>query len=188
MSTIVIWCRKFLTTALIAAFGLGVVPLSNVHALAAADPGNPPNADQTVDRLARAWAREQAIYNRLGTFLGNADGRLANAQDLIHKAGANGRDISEIQAALDAFSEAIRQVQPIYDSAGTIVTAHQGFDENGKVVDQTQALQTVKDLGGDLRGIRQPLVGSGKAFREALRAFRKANRPASTASPDQNSG
>ena len=188
MSTIVIWCKKILITVLVVAFGLGPVPVASVYALGVADPGNPPAANQAGDRLPKIWARERAVYNRLGKFLKNADGRLTRAQELIDKASANGRDVSAIQAALDAFTEAVRKVRPTYDAAGGIVSAHQGFDANGNVIDQTRALQTVKDLGEDLKQIRQPLIESGKALREAVKAFRQANRPGPTQVPYQNSG
>jgi uncharacterized protein YoxC len=182
MSTIVMWLNKTLQVVLVAALGLAALPVANAYALGQADPVTPPAPGQiSNDRLEQIWAKEQSAYDRLGTFFDRIDGRLAKAQELIDRAKANGKDVSALQAALDAFADAVKQAHPIYESAKGIISSHQGFDQNGKVTDREQAIQTVKDLGGKLREIRQLLRDSGRALREAIRAFREANR--STATP-----
>jgi hypothetical protein len=187
MSTIVMWSRRVLLAALIAALSLAAAPQLNGYALEAIDPVTPPTGQVSTDRLEQVWAREQAACDRLGTFLDRVDGRISKAQELIEKARTNGRDVSAVQAALDAFAEAVKQAHPLYEGLKGILSSHQGFDANGKVVDQEKALQTVKDTGSKLREIRRLLVGPGKALREAVRAFREANRPAGMATPAPNS-
>jgi hypothetical protein len=189
MSMIVIWLKKVFLVAAAAALGLGSLPMANVFALEPSDLVRPtPPAQQPANRLERVWSREQTVYNRLGTFFNNSDQLLSKAQGLIDEANANGKDTYGLQAALNTFSNAIKQAEPIYQEASGIVSSHQGFDEYGKVIDQAQALATAKDLGSKLREIRQILMNPRKALREAVKAFREANRPAATPAPPQSSG
>jgi hypothetical protein len=177
------WLKKISVLAWIAALGLSLVPMAGVYALGQADPPTPAAGQISTDRLEQIWAKEQAAYNRLGTFLDRLDGRISKAQELIDKAKANGKDVSAIQAALDAFADAAKQAHPLYEGLKGIISSHQGFDANGKVTDQEKARETVKDLGGKLKEIRHLLVEPARALREAIKAFRQANRPAGTPTP-----
>jgi uncharacterized protein YukE len=189
MSMIVIRFKQVLLACAVVALGLGAVPIANVFALGPAAPVTPtPPIQQSTSRLGRVWSREQAIYTRLGTFFNNSDQILSKAQDLINKAKANGKDTSALQSALDTFSQAVKQAEPVYQSAGGILSSHQGFDANGNVIDRTQAIATVKDFASQLKNIRQLLRDPRKALREAIKAFRAANRPAITPAPTQTSG
>ncbi len=189
MSMIVIRFKRILLASAVVALGLGAVPIANVFALGPSAPVTPmPPAQQSTSRLERIWSRQQAIYSRLGAFFNNSDQILSKAQDLINKAKANGKDTSALQPAFDTFSQAVKQAEPIYQSAGEILSSHQGFDANGNVVDQTQAIATVKDFASQLKNIRQLLQDPRKALREAIREFRAANRPTITPAPTQTSG
>jgi hypothetical protein len=97
------------------------------------------------------------------------------AQMLIDRAQANGKDVSALQAALDAFEAALKEAQPIYESAKGIVNSHQGFDGNGKVTDAVKAQATVNAMRGKFKEIKDAMNGTGKALRDAIRAFRAAN-------------
>lgn len=186
MSTIVMWFKRTWLIGTIVSLGLVSLPMANAYALGLPDPVTPPAPTGiSTDRLEQVWAREQTIYNRLGIFFDNVDQRISKGQELIDKAKANGKDVSALQAALDAFSDAVKQARPIYQSANGIVSSHQGFDANGMVTDQEKAVQTVKDLGGKFKEIRQILLDPGKALRQAIKAFREANRPSATPVPAQ---
>ena len=189
MSMIVIWFKKTFLIAMAATLGFGTLPTANVFALEASALITPtPSAQPPADRLERIWAREQTIYTKLGTFLNNSDQLITKAQGLINKAKANGKNTSALQAALDAFTGAVKQAKPIYQSADEIVSSHQGYDENGKLIDEVQGLATIKDLGSKFKEIRQLLLDPRKALRDAFKAFRKVNRPSATPTPTQNGG
>jgi len=184
MSPIVMWLKKVFLIAMVAALGLAALPAVNVYALGQTDPSTPTAPGQiSTDRLEQIWSREQAAYGRWGKFFDNVDARISKAQELIDKAKANGKDVSALQAALNAFSDAVKQAKPIYESGKGAIASHQGFDSNGKVTDQTKAIDTVRDLGGKLKEIRQTIFPAAKALREAVRAFREANHPAATPAP-----
>ena len=187
MSMIVVCLKKTWLILVIAALGFMFTPPASAQALAPSTPITPPIPTQTGgDRLERVWVREQAIYNKIGTFLKNIDGRIAHIQELINIAKAKGKDTSTLQTALDNFSKAVNQAKPIYQSTIGIVSAHQGFDENGNVTDRVQALTTVKDLGDKFLEIRQLILEPGKALRDAIKVFRSANTPSATPVPSQS--
>jgi hypothetical protein len=188
MSTIAVWLSKAWLAVAVAAVGvfLPFPAQGSMHGTTEIALDSTPAPSN--ERLQNAWQREQTIYARLGRFFDQADGRLAKAQELIDKAKGNGKDVSALQAALDAFSAAVKDARPIYEGGKGIVAAHKGFDSSGNVVDAGQALQTVLDMRTKLKDVRDMLVGPGKALRDAVRAFRQANHPSATPSPTASAG
>ena len=171
--------KKTILLALVAALGLASLPVINVFAAGRSDPATPPTL-LTNDRLELAWARQLRIYNRMG----HIDQLLEKAQKLIDRAKANGKDVSAVQAAFDAFETQWKAAKPTYESIKGIVNSHQGFDTNGQVTDTEKAKATVMEMRAKFKEIRDALNGTGKALHEAIRAFREANpRPQPTVTP-----
>ena len=171
---------KTVLIALTAALALAGIPLVSVSAAGANDPSVPPQGELTNERLERIWARQLRAYEKMG----RTKEFVERAQRLIDRASQNGKDISAIQAALDAFEDAVKDAKPVYESARGIINSHQGFDANGKVTDPEKAKETVKQMGDKLKEIRDAMGGTGKALHDALRAFREANpRPEKTPTP-----
>jgi predicted transcriptional regulator len=147
------------------------------------DPTVPPAGETqqpSNERLERAWARLQHVYERQGRILDHADAMVERIQGLIDRMNENGKDTAALQAALDTYAEALKDAHPVYESAKGILNSHQGFDADGKVTDREKAIETLKDLRDKLQEIRQIVGEPGKALREAVKAFREANRPADT--------
>jgi len=167
--------KKTVLLALVAALAtLGVSTLS-FGSVSAAGPGQISN-----ERLEKVWARQLRIY----ALMGHTDKFVEKAQQMIERASENGKDVSELQAALDAFETALKDAQPVYESAKGIVNSHQGFDDNGKVTDAEKAKETVRVMGEKMKEIKAAMDGTGKSLREALKAFRQANpRPERTPIP-----
>ena len=123
--------KKTVLLALVAALatlGVASLPFVSVAAQGAYDP--PPSATQgqiSNERLERVWARQLKLYERMG----KTDELVEKVQSLIDRASANGKDVSALQAALDAFNDSIKDAHPIYESAKGIINSHQGFDDNG---------------------------------------------------------
>jgi len=181
MTTIAVWLSKAWIAVALVAVGMVSVAPEAVDALGPSDTGTPPAP--AFDRLQRGWTREQTIYGRLGRFFDTVDSRLAKGQNLIDTARANGKDVTSLQEALNAFTSAVTQARPAYESGKDILAAHRGFDANGNVVDAAQAFQSTWDLRLRIQEIRQTIMPHGKVLREAIRAFRYANRPAITPTP-----
>ncbi|KAF0107028.1 MAG: hypothetical protein FD146_2138 [Anaerolineaceae bacterium] len=175
MSKIKTLTTKVLLAVTILAVGLTALPLS-ARAAGLADEGAPPQADNA--RLEQIWARELAAYNRAVAMLDKSSEFIGKVQNIIDRANEKGWDTSALQAALDAFEDAVRDTRPILNSASGIVNSHKGFDANGKVTDRAQAVETVKALGQHLKDARAAMGGTGQALREAIKAFRAAHPPA----------
>ncbi|NWG07309.1 MAG: hypothetical protein HXY35_11570 [Chloroflexi bacterium] len=176
--------KKTMLLALAAALMVASLPFVSVSAAGADDPTPPPQGEVTDERLERVWARQQRLYERLGKGFDHADEFTERIQSLIDRAEENGKDASAVQSALDAFEAAIEEAQPIYESGKDIVNSHQGFDENGKVTDLELAKETVQAMHEKMEEIKTAMNGTGKALREAIKAFRQANpRPTTTPAP-----
>ena len=177
--------KKTILLALAAALGLAAMPFVSASAAGANDPTPPrPSPGQIrTERLERVWARQLRIYGRMG----RTDEFIERVQKLIERAKANGKDVTAVQAALDAFKAAAKNAQPAYESVKGIINSHQGFDSNGKVTDPEKAKETVQSMHEKFKEIRNTLNGTGKALHEAIRAFRQAN-PRIQPSPTSTSG
>lgn len=165
--------KKTILFALVAALSVASLPFVSVSAAGEGQLSN--------ERLEQIWARQLRRYERLGRVFERDDAFIERVQKLIDRAKENGKDVSEVQAALDAFEAALKDAHPIYESAKGIVNSHQGFDENGKVTDPAKAQETVNAMRAKFQEIKEAMNGTGKALREAIRAFREANpRPQAT--------
>ena len=166
MKTMIVLFKKIVLLVLVAALttlGVASLPFGSVSA---AGQGQIPN-----ERLEKVWARQLRIY----ALMGRTDNFVEKAQQLIDRAAENGKDVSALQAALAAFENALKDAQPIYESAKGIVNSHQGFDDNGKVTDAEKAQETVRAMGEKMKEIKAIMDGTGKSLREVLKAFRQAN-------------
>lgn len=164
--------KKMMLAGLVALLTITALPATNVFAQGE----NPPKAGATTEQLEKAWARQLKMFERLGKAFEDTNSSL-KAQELIDKAIENGKDVSAVQAAMNAFSAALETSRPIYESIQSLVNTHAGFDANGKVTDVEQAQATVQSVRAKLQELKTSLDGKGKALRDALKAFRDANKP-----------
>jgi hypothetical protein len=177
--------KKTALSALIMAIGLAALPLTGASASGVNDQSNlqPDNS-----RLERVWVREQRIYQRAGNRLAKAGDFITNVQALIERANAMGWDTTSIQAALNALSGVIPAAKTAHAPGAAIINGHAGFDANGKVVDRTTAIATVKSLAQVLKDTQTAMNGTGKALLQAINAFREAHhRPTITPLPQNPS-
>jgi len=163
---------KIMMAVVAAALALSAIPVSSAFA---AD--DPPKGELTVERMEKIWARGVRIYERMGGVFGDIDAHIAKLQSLIDKAAANGKDVTALQTALDEYEAALKDSKPIYDELGEIITAHNGFDADGKVTNEDQARATLQSTREKGRELKAAMDGKFKAWREALKEFRKANQP-----------
>jgi hypothetical protein len=179
MKMIVMFFKKSVLMAVVAALGMASLPLATVAAADEYDPPIPPVGQGQIsnEKLEQVWARELHLYERIGNGLERVDRFTEKLQQLIDRAKENGKDVSAVQAALDAFEAAIKNVHPIYESGKGIVNSHQGFDSNGKVTDPEKAKETVLAMREKLKEIKAAMNGTGRALRAAIKAYREANPP-----------
>ena len=175
--------KKLVLVILALAIGLAAFPLTGVSAASLKEQIAPPAKQSNNSPLERVWTREQSVYQREGDLLAKAGGFITKAQALIDKANQKGWDTSAVQAALNAFSAVIPAAQAAHDKGSAIITGHAGFDANGKVTDRATAVATAKALAQVLKDTHTAMNGSGKALRQAIKAFRQAHRNTATPTP-----
>jgi cytochrome c556 len=139
---------------------------------------NPPKGEFTNEKLEQVWARQLTNYEKIGKGFDDTDAQIAKFQARIDKAAENGKDVTALQAALDAFESSLKSAKPTYDSMNGIINSHQGFDASGKVTDAEKAKSTVQEMRTKMEELKSAMGGTGKALREAMKAFRAANKPA----------
>jgi len=171
--------KNTIMAALAGALVLAALPMTSAFAQGV----TPPKGELTNEKLEQAWARQLKIYEKIGKGFDDTDGQIAKIQARLDKAAASGKDVTALQAALDAFAAALKSAKPTYDSMHGIVNSHQGFDANGKVTDLEKAQSTVQEMRAKLQDLKSEMNGTGKALFEALKAFREANKPAATPEP-----
>src|SRR5262245_22319188 len=115
--------KKSILFALIVALGVASLPVFSVRAAAAGlddpAPAVQPQREISKERLEKIWAHQLRMYEHLG----KTDEFIEKIQKLIDRASANGKDVSALQAALDAFADAWKDAKPIYESMKGIVNS-----------------------------------------------------------------
>ena len=166
--------KKTILIALVTALAIAGLPLISASAAPATD-DPPPQREASAERLEKVWARQLRVYEKIDNGYERSDAFVEKVQMLIDKASENGKDVTAVQAALDAFEQAMKDAHPVYESAKGISNSHQGFDNDGKVADIEKAKETVKSMGEKLKEIKDSMSGTGRALHEAIKAFREAN-------------
>ena len=162
---------KLMLAVLAAALVFAAFPVTSAYA----QDENPPVPDSA--KLEKAWERLIKGYERMGKAFEDTDAHIARFQEMIDNAAANGKDVSSLQAALDAYAEALTAAEPEYETLGQIIRTHNGFNANGEVVDAEKAFATLQEARDQLKAIKEDMGGTFKALREAVKAFREANKP-----------
>ncbi len=162
---------KIIVAVLVAALVFAALPVTSAFA---ADE-NPPATNN--DKLESAWARAVKAHERLGKAFEDTDAHIAKFQEMIDKASANGKDVTSLQSALDAYAAALTSTRPQYEALSDTIRTHSGFNANGEVTDAEKAKSTLKEAREQLKSIKDGMGGTFKALREAVKAFREANKP-----------
>ena len=96
--------KKTVLLALVAGLAAASLPFVSVAAQGANDPTPPPAGQISNEKLEQVWARQLQRYERMG----KAEDFVAKIQKLLGRATANGKDVSAIQSALNAFTAALK--------------------------------------------------------------------------------
>lgn len=166
--------KKIILAVSAAALVFAAFPVTSAFA---ADEAPPASGEVSNEKLEKFWARQLRAYEKLGRAFENPDAQIAKFQERIDKAAESGKDVAALQAALDNYAAALTAAKPTYDSIGSIVSSHAGFNADGKVIDAGQAKSTVEQMRAKMQEVKSAMGGAFKALREALKAFREANKP-----------
>jgi hypothetical protein len=166
---------KYALALILVGAALVLQPADAVWARGASEPTPPPAPDRRDAQLERAWLRQQRILNRLEFLFDHSEQRLGMVQELIDRAAEQGKDVGRLQAALDKFSDAIHKARPIFEATQGILNSHQGFDEQGNVIDRGRATSTVDEMRRQLGSVRDQLLEPGRDLQQAIRDARSGN-------------
>lgn len=166
---------RVVLAVLVASLAIAAIPVTTAYA---ADETPPAKGELTDEKIEEIWARQLQAYERMGKAYEDTDAHIARFQSMIDKAAANGKDVTSLQAALDAYETALLASEPAYEELGQVFRTHSGFDANGKVTDSEKAKATIKEARQGMKAIKDSMGGTFKALREAIKAFREANKPA----------
>lgn len=171
--------KKTILAALTIALALAALPITGVSAAGTNDPLPPAQGQgDGSERVEKAWERMNRRYERLGKFFDKAGELTARAEAMIAYMKEKGESTAELEAALAAFEAAVKESHPIYESCKGIISAHKGFDADGKVTDLPQAIQTLGELGAKLAEIHEAMGGAARTLIELMKSIRDAHRPA----------
>jgi hypothetical protein len=178
--------KKTILMALIAALAVAAFPLMGVSAAGQMDT-KPPAQGKGISnkRLERIWARMNRRYERFGKFLDKSDVLVERANKMIELLKDAGEPTTELEVALEAFEDAVKQVHPIYESGKSIINSHKGFDSDGEVIVAGLAKETIEDLAPRFGEIHTTMDGTGRELIELMKSIRDAHKPAI---PETNGG
>ncbi len=176
---------KILATVLSGLTMLGLTTMALAWApvaIASAATSTAPTSPNTG--LEKLYADTQTIFQGQETRISSVALQIAaDAQKFIDIQKAIGQDTSSLDAALANYNAQIANAQTAHDQAGSILSAHAGFDTNGLVTDRVQAKQMLRSARDYMRQAHNLIASSGKDLNAALRAFHQANNaPAPAAS------
>ncbi len=89
----------------------------------------------------------------------------------IQKYQKMGWDTTELEAALVNYQNALEAANSFHLAADDLIATHAGFDDNGKVVDITQARLTMIDVLVNQNAARNGLKDARKTFKRAINAY-----------------
>lgn len=182
--TVIVTLTSLFAIAALALGGL-FVPAAALAAGPADDPTPTPKGPfANGEALTYACKQEKLLLEGQQNRLDFASQVATDTQSWIDYLKGKGKDTTGLETALAAYKTAISTAQGQHDSAQSTYTAQAGFDGNCKPTDKTTARTTLQTVRDGLRTAHQTISNGGIAFREAVRAWRQANRGAApTATP-----
>jgi hypothetical protein len=125
------------------------------------------------DMLKRAQDALEHQANRLE----RADSIITKSEEWIAEQKAAGEDVSDLEAALSAFKNAVADAHDYHAEAASLLSNPAGFDSSGKVTDETRARETLRNVRIAMMGAHLSLEKGAADFRLAVYEWRKVHQP-----------
>ncbi len=126
---------------------------------------------QNGTRLENLYKREQLVLADQQTRLNLSNQAIAAAQTWINDLSSEGKDVSAVQAALAKFQSGVSDAQNYFNTAQSVLNAHDGFDGSSKATNMVQALKTVVDAGRAEVQFHLKITQATLDFRLAVRQY-----------------
>jgi hypothetical protein len=168
----------FLLVGLIVSAAALAFPTGSVAAASLAQQPQVTPAQKTPDpaRLEKVYQREREALKAQAERFDRLDERVVKFAERIAKLKQDGKDVTVLEKALDAFKAKLAEARSQHEEAAQLLNNHAGFDAVGKVTDLTQAAATLKAAGKILRDVHQDLRPALREIIRVVREFIRDNR------------
>jgi hypothetical protein len=161
---------------------LAGLAVSGVAMAAPGGPGGPGGQGGNASPETMLKRLQDALEHQANR-LERADNIIARSEEWIAEQKAEGEDVSDLEAALSAFKNAVVQAYDYHDEAAGLLSSPAGFDSTGKVTDETAARETLRNARIALRGAHLSLEKGVADFRLEVYEWRKAHQPEEVETP-----
>jgi hypothetical protein len=172
--------KKLSKTLITLAVLVGIVVLALPTTTVAAQGEKPPVEERRTARHPKGpegWYAELVDkYEDVGYRLQDTDDPVRRLENRIETLTKNGEDASGVEAILDTFEANLALAQAAYDDLGPVFAAHAGFDDEGAVVDDAQAVSTLRQMAEGLLNVHQLSEDARFELRRDLMEYRYMNR------------
>jgi hypothetical protein len=114
-------------------------------------------------------------YEDAGYRISDSDDVVNRLETRIEKLIEDGEDPAGMQDILDAFLENMNAVEEAHKELGDLIETHVGFDDEGEVLDEDQALATLRSIAEGLLDIHQLAEDARFSLRWDLKTYRYKN-------------
>jgi len=163
------------------AFSLLVVaiPVNKVYASGPTQAAPVPDQEGQVpvEKIEKRYQRLLDISKKVGNALNRGDEFATKMADRLTKVKENGKDVTEMEVALNTFNQKLSEAHQYQLTATDILNTHTGFDNSGKVIDEKSARITLKETAVSLRDVRKTLHPAFIELRKAIREYRRSHMP-----------
>ena len=114
-------------------------------------------------------------YEDVGYRISDTDDVIYRLETRIEKITEDGEDPAGLQAILDAFLENMNAVEEAYEDVGELIETHAGFDDNAEVLDEDQAIATLRSIAEGLLDVHQLAEDARCDLRWDLKTYQYKN-------------
>ncbi len=111
-------------------------------------PGSNASLDRVYDRLVDR-------YEDMGYRIQDTDDVIQRLENQIEDLVEQGEDPSEVEATLQTFLDNMALVEEAYTEVGSLIDAHEGFDDDGEVLEEELAMATLRNIAEGLLDVHQ---------------------------------
>ena len=136
----------------------------------------PPQVETELPRgskgLEALFIQEVERYEKAGEGIAKSAGVAEKLECWITKRVESGKDASELESILSTFQENMVTVEDAYAEVGELIDDHAGFDVDGKVVDESLAVYTLRQIAEGLLEVHRLREDARFALRWDLMEYR----------------
>ena len=125
--------------------------------------------------LEAQYAKLVDRYEDVGYRIEDTDDVVYRLEERIEALTDEDEDASEVQTILDTFLENMTIIEEAYDELGELISQHEGFDDDGEIIDEDRAFATLRSIAEGLLNIHQLSEDTRFELRWDLKAYHYKN-------------